>query len=151
MSIAEAMKLSDPELNISDNGLITDVADMTEDGVYYMVINATIVGVPNVNNDKSIYYYDGANWILFSNASEDKLVGTWDYLNSKVVFKEGVVRYLESDDFLGSYSFSDDSVAITDIDGVMKFYDYIYNSEEYTIKLVNKNDESDVFTKVLFL
>lgn len=51
-------------ITLTNKGLITDISEITEDGVYFLYNeNTTIIGIPNIGDNKLIYTHDGTSWV----------------------------------------------------------------------------------------
>lgn len=146
------------DVELPNKGVINDVSEMSEDGVYYVQDETKAqVGIPNSKKDKEIYYYDNAEWIKLNQLTKDKLVGIWqadyyDYYEYKVyfAFRMDNVIAIEPDDNSSlpnwTYEINESIVCITDANGNQSYYDYVIN-EHNQIKLINQDDPNISYTK----
>lgn len=63
--------------DVTNNGGVYDVSDMTQFGVYFLLSDELIIGIPEKILVKKIYEYDGTQWQQHHSITSDMLVGLW--------------------------------------------------------------------------
>jgi hypothetical protein len=139
---------------ITDKGAVSDVSEITEDGIYFLLTKQTLIGIAGTENKKTIYEYDGTEWLPCKSLTTDMLVGLWKRGTYFYEFKpDGNAICKDSsgnENWIDGYSYSVDngSLFMTDNagNGVTLEIEYVVTDGIPT--LVRKRDNVVMFTRV---